>query len=218
MAEKLVTLATLKVVIDRLEKKIVTSLCKAIGIEKLADFRLRIEAVGNEIPARVDTVIESKLRDPGFVKALVEKIASDEEACSRLDYALEPYRRKRMDERTLHRRENLTAAVTNFYSKREPDVQLSDESVRALVERLDADHVVNGFRVPQYNEVVAKAIFAKEVEMNTLITSLCLSKAPKKAIEGTAVLLVLEGLPLKKDAVRARLEQDEDIKSFLKKN
>lgn len=176
-----------------------------------------IEAATNGIANQISDGIDQKLRDPSFITNLAYALAGSEEACARLNSSLEQCRRKRLDEAAIRRHENLTAAAIKFYTERQPDTQLSKESVRALVERLDADNVVKGLQPSQYNERVAKAIFTKEVEMVTFITGICKIKTPKGVIENNAALLVLEGLPLEASTVRKRLEVEEDIASHLKK-
>lgn len=216
-SKSVVTLATLKVAIERLERRIIKTICTALGVEKLSDINLKIESATNDVPARISADIEAKLRDPGFIKGLAEAFASNEDACTQLNLALEQFRRRRIDEAADRRHENLTVAVTTFYAERDPNAQLSEESTRGLVELLDREQVVKGLRASQYGDAVAKAIISMEEEMSTLIAGLCKARTPEQVIESNAALLILEGIPLERKAVRARLEREEDIASCLRK-
>ncbi|MCL5407292.1 MAG: hypothetical protein M1429_02240 [Patescibacteria group bacterium] len=196
------------------------TICTVLGIEKLSDLRLKLESAGNDIPASVSRELEARLRDPSFVISLAEMLASNEAACTRLGNAINECREKQLGEAEIRRLDNLTGTVTNFYFERDSDPNktiLSKEAVKPLVNRLNKEMVVKGLKASQYSSAIAKTIPEWETQMTELIVGLCKARTNKQLIESTAVLLVLEGLPLETKVVRARLEREEDIASFLKR-
>lgn len=195
---------------------VITAVCDGVGVEKLSDIRLLAESSGSGSANMLSAEVEAKLRDPGFVSALVEAIASNEELCGRLGFALEQCRKKKYGEAAERRRENLTAAVVNFYNDRDESDQVEPDAVATLVEQLDNEGVVRGLRITQYADRIAKVIPERETAMAELISELCKARTNQAVIAANARLLVMEGLPLEKSAVRTRLEQEDDIASFLK--
>jgi hypothetical protein len=194
-----------------------SGLYTAFGVANMQELVVKLTLSQNNVPAEVSTQLESKLRDPGFVKALVSAIAKDPEACKILHASLETCRKEKISAAAERRHANLTKAAINFYKNDGPaDVEITADDVTKVVEWMDELGIVRDKNVAEYDEIVPKWIRAKEFAMTMLITELVKAKTSEELVKAYARNLVLRGFNAEKAVVRAELAKEDDIKSALK--
>lgn len=218
MSGKALTTDSIPDIVRGTTDKVIQRLLEELGLDKLSDLNLRIEAIANGVPEQVTKLVGQHVRDRSVVRTMIQTLSQDEQSCVNLVRALEPARRQSRSEADQRRLEKLTEGALSFYRERNPDIEA--QYVSDLVSLMDEKHVVQGKR--DHVKAVADWITAQEARMTELIQQMVKTrpkKPPEEMVPSFAKLIVLEGanadIPTQ---VRERLEKKDPIKDFLKRS